>query len=1782
MSEVNNVNPFDHRVNASGDSKPQREDTVKEERKDSSKPKQHFPSKGQERRDSAVTEMIRAIQKQHKAENLREHQRNVQELYRQRNLQASEEYMKRMEDKVEDQGEELVDHRQQTEDVHESYNQRIKDISRDHIQRMLKNKLDKSTFKSVEKIIDPDAPEEDEDKNPKLFKKSTRTDQSRLRPEVSRLLSDRATEQSKAAEGKTAEKMGAESLKNTGTEKNAPAKPPSEAAAREPNYNLIENALSKLKGRLGGAFQNNTTQAEQAGRQLASDQLYAQKQPVSHAEAPIRANMGQIQKDIQRGQQLKASADGTRYVPLENKDIEQLLTRYKIPYHHATVQIIKHTSQKLQDSSYYFMRAASILAHTGLDVTPERAELVSEALRMYEKYERPSIMNKLFRYLVNSKYLQLYQTLDKPGSKTAAQGADLGRSLFDGQSGKALRGERSTFAPRAVNSASTQGPQGLQLPLGATEEALRSAVKAQLQDLGLPANRVMTRQIAQSANGDTLRAQALILQLASGGSLAAASVDPVHQKLLQLPPDQQQAGPLELMKLLKIPLPEKLQQLTSPEAQKLAPFLIKLGIPTTRLDAYPQARESLVHLQQLAQQTGSLEALQNHLGKALQARPDFFLKQLSLHTERIQTLSRQLTDPRFATPKQQQSLSRALVLAIEMPDTRMRAWERVRRTLGELSKTPLPQTAAPEKPLTQPEKIFQNYGPPRFALLPELQQQTRAREAVLLLHTQAERQGTLNVLQPALKALLSKGASALELLAQNLQQLQQSIHQGEKTTQLVKTLSQQLSAPLTKPSETLPQALLDAYPAFQKLPEAARAALTLLHAQAEHLQQLNTFIPRMNELLNQPQTAQKLMTQLPFIQQQTLSQPLNTEQLNTFVQALRAGTAQMAPTATAASNVALNATPNTAPNASANTSANASVPLPTTSPFLEVLNRFYPQLSGEARLGMVQQLQQASPDSLKGFFQLHQLLGQMDPMKVQSLANLWQQPQTASRLAALPTLLTPLFVNNPDGMARSYQMNNAQQNSFIQSLQTYVQNGKISGLKTPLAFMLQLPTHAPLGKIKEQLAALGLKDLTPTLLNQVWQQSQGSRQRIDAMGILLRGNLALSEKNIAQVVQFLNNLPAADRQTRWADLLLQLSGKLQEMPPLSLSQARVKNPLTQLRTLLQSDLPLLAKHFNPAQTATMPAQQVGLSLNTSPNQLLSLLQQLPAEGLLKDFVQQLQHFLKQLNGLIPTAEGITSRGALKNVQQALQQLLQTLPGQNLSGQNEPVATLMNAIQQLPGSEALPATRLAQIQQQLLGLFHELGMLLPALNKRLLNAQPMTESAPLTPAQTENAMALLAEGDMNAETVQKYLQQWGLQAQSPEQLQQIVQLMQGQQERLDAMAILLKGNMPLLPAHIQVVAQYVKKLPPQERFQSISKVLSFLSDDLISQMKKELRQEQSRSRSHSYPQLSEAEGEVATEHLRQQRGGLSEASYTAAAYQALLKPQNPNANLQHLLQYRHGPENWLLPLERMLGQLQSLFPRHGFPAALQDIQETLGHMKALLQPVEGQQGALSQWMQQIGGKMQSLDRQLQQQIRQLTTDQQLPYSEENWLDSLLQALMGVSEALEEDPQKSEQLRKLQHTIREQLQHFGQSLHSLEAFQQSQPQPLQYIPAYLSQLGLEVEVLIQPNSESDEESEATSGGKAYSEVLLNVKTHTLGDVQVQLRYDNVQKRLDARMGLSSGKLLRQIQPLLASFTQKMQKLPFEVGPLQTFIQQKDQQTVIAQRLYQRYGQKAIAKL
>lgn len=1814
MSDVNKIsssssNPYEVRIAQPGADRRQRDTTVNDQdsskgQKQPPKPQPKKPPAEKTPQNAAMEDMLEALRQQHNLEeDFLEYNDRRKEFYRESNRQASEAYIKNLKEADENAGKKNLKEQAATEDTLSAYQTRIQDLSRAHIQKLMKQKLDDSTFKDIKRLdpndpADPDAPDQ-ENKKRRL---NNKMDGSRLRPELSKMLESQQSRRS------TAE----------------PGQPQPEEALPE-GRNMLESAISKLKNRLGGAHKEaHNKELTNFKPLLGESHNYTSVD--SNQPAPIRTDLNEVQASINRARSLRAAADGTQYLPLEDSDVQQMLVENKLPVDYATVQAIKVASRRLQDSSFYFQRAVSILAHVGLGIDAETTDMVADTLRQFERYQRPSIMNKLYRFLTAKKYMQLYEQLRSQESYRQAPGQmELGEALLQGP----LRKGVPALAQEQVQKMQRQAAaQGITLPMQVDEPTLKASVQFLLKELGLPASKVMVNQLAQSAHGNPLRAQALVLQLAAKRSLHPDEVSVLQQQLEALPVTTRHLPPLELMSKLGLPLPTQTQ--TRDQQALLNTLIRQLGLIPSQLESSPLTREAILVLQEIAERTETLQQFVPSLADAIRKQPDLWIRRLSEHSPRLKELLSTLPEKLVLTPEHKALLQKGLLLAIELPASRPRAMERLFELVKLLKSgpqtidiTPLEQPAS-EAQLNEADFMRSLKHWPR-----EIEAQyPLARTAVLLLGLEGQRQQQLGQLvtrlnpllqsQPELSlAGLEKLLPALQSSQQNplslqtlLSQLEQGIRADSSAqppmTQTSSNLADNLarlaqanaslpikptpatgqapaSQPLAEPtpvpntapapaaaeSSELESLLLKQLPAISGELQAqyplAHNAILLLGLQAQRSDLLSQLLERLNPLLSQhPEATLKQLQRLaPVLQSWNQTSAAEPQTLKHLLSQLET---EILPAKT----------PAPQQNGPFEISEH---------PIERTLQRFYQQLSPKALELAQTQLSAASPATMDGFYQLHRLLGILDPGKAQILANIWEQPQSYARLAKLAPALAPVLEAIGQSPERSYLSLPTQQNQLIQALQSWFLQGRPEALQTALQHWLQplSSQRNPLAKIKEQLAGFGLANLSESQLEEIWSLSQGSSDRIDAMAILLRGEIPLFKQNIQTVLQYIEQLPPQLRRQGVSDILLHLSPRLLQLIDRQIDQG---SSLGQLNTLLEEGLPLLPENWR--QVSSNP-QLPDFARNLQLAELKQVLQDLSPrfsgqsaqaiEALIQG-LDRLQSQMRQLNAPLPAGQSVADLKALLGVCKDLLALNPLHPTQNT-----PAAPLANPVQAwtqlLQGSSLREQpSLLTQLQDQISGLFYQVKTLLPKLQTRV--EQPLQLITP-------QAEKLAAEPtDLSLLSIQQRLEHWGLKLQSPELLQQVMQLSQGSAERLDAIAVLLKGQLPLLPAHIEIVAQYVRNLPPSERFTSISKILSFLSDELIARMKQELQDQDETQRQQLLPEMEPEDAQQAESLLKSSPEYLSENSLQAA--RLLVKSPLPQHSgslqaINHLLTSKHAPQQWLGPLQQLLSQMISLLPAQGATQQaliMDNLHNLLQQAMELLQP-KNSQAQLGNWLMQVGSQLADVSSRIQSQIRSLGQESAL---EEHWLGQLLASLLGLSSWIEEqEPDKREQVRRFRAQLREHLPSLRQSFESLSLFHlaESQQGPqnnqtlTQYLPVMLQSLGYPAEILVRSEAE-----DAHDAGRAESEVQLLVQTHTLGQIHISLRLNSGQLKI--RLGLERRETQRWLNPYLEALTQKLEDLPWTIGSIQTYVMPPELNSapVLAHHLHRRYGRSAIQAL
>ncbi|HEY9839877.1 MAG TPA: hypothetical protein V6D23_05420, partial [Candidatus Obscuribacterales bacterium] len=656
----------------SPDRRQQRETTVNDQETSQGrqKPASPQPKKPAEktRESSAMDEMLEALRaQQNLEEDAGEYVDRRKEFYRESNRQASEAYIRNLKEVGKEQAKEVIKDRSDTSDTHAVYQSRIQDISRAHIEKLIKSKLDSSTFKDTKRIVDPDDPNDTDDDAPQP--KLARPDNSRLRPELSKLLASRRTDAFDPPDKAKPDQPGQ-------TEESGQTEEPGDR-------NLLESAISKLKNRLGGAHKGIADQLKADFQPvLGSDANYAQAR--RDTPAPVRTDLNQFQESILRARALRASADGSMYVPLEDADVHKLLVENKLPVDYSTVQAIKMASRRMRDSSFYFHRAVTILVHSGLGIDAETTEMVAGSLRQYEKYQRPSIMNKLFRYITTKKYMQLYHQLRAHESFRQNGGQmELGEAL---DMREATSGRSRTAIFPKVSREQLQNihkqvrAEGLNLPEEVDEPTLKAGIRHLLKEVGLPASKVMVNQLAQSAQGNTLRAQALVFQLASRRSLHPDEISQLQQRLADLPAADRSLAPSQLMLKLGLPLPQAQSGIRGDDEAIFKTILRQLGLNQRQLDGQPLTREAILLLHELGERTETLQQMIPKLAEAIRRQPEFWIKRLAEHQPRLMTLV--AGEPGKMPPEKKTTFVQSLLLALELPATRIRAMNLLERLMN--------------------------------------------------------------------------------------------------------------------------------------------------------------------------------------------------------------------------------------------------------------------------------------------------------------------------------------------------------------------------------------------------------------------------------------------------------------------------------------------------------------------------------------------------------------------------------------------------------------------------------------------------------------------------------------------------------------------------------------------------------------------------------------------------------------------------------------------------------------------------------------------------------------------------------------------------------------------------------------------------------------------------------------------------------------------------------------------------------------------------------------------
>lgn len=782
----------------------------------------------------------------------------------------------------------------------------------------------------------------------------------------------------------------------------------------------------------------------------------------------------------------------------------------------------------------------------------------------------------------------------------------------------------------------------------------------------------------------------------------------------------------------------------------------------------------------------------------------------------------------------------------------------------------------------------------------------------------------------------------------------------------------------------------------------------------------------------------------------------------------------------------------------------------------------------------------------------------------------------------------------------------------LQSLQTGAISVNLQHLETVIQQLAQYASSAQLVRLNQQLAQL----------HQLLQQGQGLLQQFS-------WPIPLQAHHLEPLQPFLTALKAfvLDMHTQWATVLPPLArqgpwleGLSEQLHHIMLHLIQTQElpevlhvPMRQLLRQLAHQLQAWQQIVHQCETLQQapgidcPELQHLTPWTTLQDELGALikhLSQLPAGK--EDAQRRIVDFLQRLYTLPNKPWEL--RQAYLDLEAQLQSLHQIPPGQSRWISRMP-AQIIYLLQQVLTPQAW-----AEVLPQLQRLLPRLALALsqvpmtsasPASQHTAHTLAPVFLPAELSPEQ-EAALARLTEMPQNPEALQRYLQLLGLPPPSPEQLQHILALAQNSRERLDAIGILLRSQMPLLPAHIQIIADYVRLLPPSERFRSISQILLYLSDALLAQMKSELQQPtaQARLRDLTRPQgwqpdpEAEQTGESLLHALAEEPSESTLESLRYLLQSPLPKTPSYLEKLQRLQHLPLEPKALLQPIQETLGHLLALVqgirlqnPTHqqAAMAYLQHLQEFFSQSQQLLMPT--QQALLGPWLMGLTDQLQRLEQTFMAHLAQFA--QKLGFQQEaateGWLTQVIRQVNQLVEQLAaEIPEKREELDALRKRFQQAAGHLREELASLQLYTQIEPQlarntsnplPLQLIiPAFIQSLGYPVEILLQESPQREKGAKSQGG----TQIQLNIKTHTLGTLLFSL--EQRRSRLHIRLGVENVRIRDWLQPYLEALSQKLADFSWQVESLQTWIvpQGTASRNLIARQMYTRYRHSAIEAL
>jgi hypothetical protein len=659
---------------------------------------------------------------------------------------------------------------------------------------------------------------------------------------------------------------------------------------------------------------------------------------------------------------------------------------------------------------------------------------------------------------------------------------------------------------------------------------------------------------------------------------------------------------------------------------------------------------------------------------------------------------------------------------------------------------------------------------------------------------------------------------------------------------------------------------------------------------------------------------------------------------------------------------------------------------------------------------------------------------------------------------------------------------------------------------------------------------------------------------------------------------------------------------------------RVQEWTQALRTqnLLPEDMMRTLRHFSHHLARIAPGLERCLNLlppavATEPGGLPTGHDPLPA------LHAEMSAFLALLDAAHPAPE---RRAPIQLLKQFLQSLM-PFPEQHENIQAA-LLTLDTVLPPLEGHDS-PAenwpSRLPQRLYQLLKLGlsdAELHPILSAAQRLFPRLALLAGQLPLTARATPPELWLPAEFPAEAlalpdaplpdtpEALRVYLKACGLGEPSDARCSQLLRLAQGSRERLEALLLLTRAQMPLLPAHIQTMVEYVRLVPPGERFQSISQVLLYLSDALIARLKTEIQQQPSPA---TLTQLLKAQDWQPDETARPLCESLlrdtptEPSPETFESLRYLLQSPLPKTTqnlekLQLLTQMDWHPRQLLQKIQEPLAHLLALLQTSLWgqqPQAL-PMQRYLLHLQQYFQQVQqllspGQQIAPGPWLLSLSTRLQALETDF---LAKLPEYEAALHDDSPPLPGLFRRVIRqvgrqAERLASEQPERREEIQQALARFQQETHHLQEKLSALQGFmaaEQSQESGARQLllPVWFQALGYPAEISIRERPEG----EPGQSGRQQTEIQLKIDTHTLGPLlfSLHLRADG----LHLRLGVESARIRQWIQPYLEALAQKLGDLPWTIQTLQVWIMPQAHQghNLITRQMYARYRRASIDAL